>query len=91
MWRFTHLGTAISFSNRAIIPTKIMLVDDYYVVCTFREYDKLKKGISFADDDTYEVEKENNVSRSRTSDEELIDMLSNIDEDEVDFTPKKVV
>ena len=43
MWRFTHWGTAISFSNRAIIPTKIMLVDDYYVVCTFREYDKLKK------------------------------------------------
>ena len=55
------------------------------------EYDKSKKGISFADDDTYEVEKEKIVSRSRTCDEELIDMLSNIDEDEVDFTPKKVV
>ena len=55
------------------------------------EYDKSKKGISFADDDTYEVEKEKIVSRSRNRDEELIDMLSNIDEDEVDFTPKKVV
>ena len=40
---FYPLRNCNKFSNRAIIPTKIMLVDDYYVVCTFREYDKLKK------------------------------------------------
>ena len=54
------------------------------------EYDKLEKGISFlGDDDTYEAEREKIVSRSRSRDEELIEMLSNLEDDEVDFTPGK--